>query len=81
MKYIHFTNNVLLDVLKKKKKIHTFPRAAIYSKCHYMSHFTVKCRDVVTSDFLAHQTDKQSLTPSIMSEALEKIAGVDPSCT
>lgn len=50
------------------------------SKCHYMSWFTVKYRDMVTSDFLARQTDEQSLTPSIMSAVLE-IAGVEPSCT
>lgn len=79
LKYIHFTSDVLLDVFFFKT-MHTFPGAAIYSKCHYMSWFTVKCRDMVTSGFLARQTDEQSLTPSMMSAVLE-IAGVEPSCT
>lgn len=63
-KCIHFIRDVLLCVcfvLFCFLTAHAFSRAVIYSVCHSVSWFTVKCRGVVTADFPTHQTYQQSL--------------------
>lgn len=65
LKYIYFTSDALPHVFFWA--VLTFPRAIIYSIYYCISWFTSKCRDMMTSDFLTHLTNEQSLTPSIMS--------------